>query len=70
MGLKRKSINKELLSGPDLTNQIIDILTKFGEEKIPFVVDVEAMYHQVKVSEEPQPFLKFLWWKNLDIEPF
>ena len=30
-----RSINKELLSGPDLTNQIIGVLTRFREEKLP-----------------------------------
>ena len=66
-----RSINKELLSGPDLTNQIIDILTRFCEEKIAFMADIEAMYHQVQVPEDQQSFLKFMWWKNhvIDREP-
>ena len=55
-----RSINKELLSGPDLTNQIIGVLTKFREQKIAFKADVEAMYHQVQVPEDEQSFLKFL----------
>ena len=54
-------INKELLSGPDLANQIIGVLTRFREEKIAFLADVEAMYHQGQVPEDQQSFLKFLW---------
>ena len=42
-----RSINKELLSGPDLTNQIIGVLTRFREEKLAFMADVEVIYHQV-----------------------
>ena len=34
------SINKELLSGPDLTNHIIGVLTRFRQEKIAFMADV------------------------------
>ena len=64
----RRSINKELLSGPDLTNQIIGALTGFHEEKIAFMADVEAMYHQVQVPEDQRSFLKFLWWENHDID--
>ena len=66
-----RSINKELVSGPDLTNQIIGALTRFHEEKIAFMADVEAMYHQVQVSEDKQLFLEFLWWENhnIDTEP-
>ena len=62
-----RSINKELLSGPDLTSQIIDILTRFCEEKIVFMSDVEAIYHQVQVPEDQQLFLKFPWCENHDI---
>ena len=60
-------INK-LLSGPDLTNQIIGVLTRSREEQIAFMADVEAMYYQVQVPEYQQSFLKFLWWENHDIE--
>ena len=38
-------INKALLSGPDLTNQIIGV----REEQIAVTGDIEAMYYQVKV---------------------
>ena len=60
--------NKELLSGLDLANQIIGVLTQFREEKIAFMADVEAMYHQDQVPENQQSFLKFLWWENHDID--
>ena len=35
------------------------------------MADVEAMYHQVQVSEDKQSFLEFLWWENhnIDTEP-
>ena len=64
------SINKGLLPGP-LTNQIIGVLTRFREEKIAFMADVEVMYHQVHALEDQQSFLKFLWWENhhIDTEP-
>ena len=55
-----KFTSKELLSGPDLTNLIIGVLTRFCEEEIAFMADVEAMYHQVKVPEDQQSFLKLL----------
>ena len=64
---QRKPINRELLSGPDLTNQIIGIMTRFREEKIAFMADIEAMYHQVLVPDDQQTFLKFLWWSTDDI---
>ena len=45
------SINKALLSGPDLTNQIVGVLLRFREEQIAVTGDNEAMYHQVKLPE-------------------
>ena len=65
---QERSINKELLSRPGLTDQIIGILTRFHEEKIAFMADVEVnMCHQVQVPEDQQSFLKFLWWENHDM---
>ena len=55
-----RSINKELLSGSDLTNEIIGVLTRFRAEKIVFMADLEAMYHQFQVPEDQQSSLKFL----------
>ena len=55
-----RPINKELLSGSDFTNQFIGVLTRFREEKIVFMADLEAMCHQVQVPEDQQSLLKFL----------
>ena len=41
------SINKVLLSKPDLTNQIAGVFLRFREEQIGVTGDTEAMYHQV-----------------------
>ena len=62
------SINKELLLGPDLTNQIIGVLLHFKEEPIAVTGDIEAMFHQVKVPEKQRNYLRFLWWKDSDLD--
>ena len=54
------SINKTLLSRPDMTKQIIGVLLRFREEQIAATGDIEAMYHQVKVPENQRCFLQFL----------
>ena len=41
--------------------QIIGIMTRFREEKIAFIADLEAMYHQLLVPDDQQAFWKFLW---------
>ena len=41
------SINKRLMSGPDLTNQIISILVKFRKDFVAVMADIEDMFYQV-----------------------
>ena len=45
------SLNNQLISGPDLANQLVGVLTKFREEPVAFIADVETMFHQVRVTE-------------------
>ena len=59
-------LNKELLAGPDLTNQIIGELLRFREEHVGVMGYIEAMFHQVKVPDTQRSFLKFLWWEDSD----
>ena len=63
---KVRCINRELLSGPDLTNQIAGVLLRFREEQVAVMGDIEAMFHQVKVPDDQCSFLKFLWWDDCD----
>ncbi|XP_028403950.1 uncharacterized protein LOC114526541 [Dendronephthya gigantea] len=66
-----ESLNDHLLQGPDLTSKLIGVLTRFRQEKVAFTADIEQMFYQVKVREEDQDFLRFLWWPsgNLTMEP-
>ena len=42
---KGRCLNRELLSGPDLANQIVGTLLRFREEQIAVIGDIEAMFH-------------------------
>ena len=66
-----KSLDDELLQGPDLTNSLVGVLTRFHQEPVAFMSDVEAMFHQVRVNPEDHSALRFLSWPNgnLDLEP-
>ena len=46
------SLNEQLLQGPDLTNSLIRLLTRFRQEHVAFMADIEAMSHQVRVPDE------------------
>ncbi|XP_054752108.2 uncharacterized protein LOC129257739 [Lytechinus pictus] len=64
---KGTSLNDQLLRGPDLTNSIVGVLTRFRQERVAVVGDIEAMFHQVKVPEKDRHALRFLWWKDGDL---
>lgn len=65
------SLNDKLLQGPDLTNSLVGVLTRFRQEKVALMSDVEAMFHQVHVKPDDCNALRFLWWPggNLSLEP-
>ena len=64
------SINENLLSGSDLTNQLVEILIRFWVGPVAFMADIQSMFYQVKVPVKQRSFLRFLWWNegNLDSE--
>ena len=64
---KGKSLNSELLQGPDLTNSLIGVLLKFRKEPVAVMADIRSMFHQVRVSAKDIDFLRFLWWPNGDV---
>ena len=65
--LNGRSINKELLMGLDLTNQLIGVLTRFRQEEVAVIADIEKMYVQILVADEHRSLLRFLWWKDGDM---
>lgn len=64
---KGKSLNKELLQGPDLANTLLGDVLRFRQEHTAFMADIEAMFYQVYVHDDHRDFLKFLWWPSGDI---
>lgn len=63
-----KSLNDQLLQGPDLTNSLFGVLTRFRQDLVAFMSDVEAMFHQVRMSPEDRSALHFLWWPDGDMD--
>ena len=65
------SLNDQLLQGPDLTNSLNGVLCRFRLERIAFIGDIEAMFHQARVVSHHHDYLRFLWWPNgqLDQQP-
>ena len=46
------SLNSTLLQGPNLTNNIVDVLLKFRQHEVALMSDIESMFYQVKVPPQ------------------
>ena len=55
------SLNKSLLTGPDLVENLIYVLLRFRQQ--PYAVSdyIEGMFLQVGVLPSDQPLLRFMW---------
>jgi len=58
------SLNDQLLQGPDLTNSLVGVITRFRQDPVAFMSDIEAMFHQVRVRPTDCDALRFLWWPD------
>ncbi|XP_071944711.1 uncharacterized protein [Antedon mediterranea] len=67
---KGVSLNKVLLSGPDLNNSFLGVLLRFRKEPIAVTADVEQMFYCFNVREDHCDYLRYMWFKdnNMDNE--
>ena len=61
------SLNDAIHQGPNLMNSLAGVLLRFRRELVAIVGDIEAMFHQCRVTPKDQNFLRFLWWEDGDI---
>ena len=65
---KKTCLNEKLLKGPDYLNKLIGILLRFRREPYAVTSNIDQMYHQIKVAENDQDTLWFVWRYNTDKE--
>ena len=58
------SLSDNLLTGPDLLQNLFGIIFRLREQKLAITADIEAMFLQVKVPPEDCKVLRFLWRDN------
>ena len=52
-----KSLNGMLYKGPDLTNSLVGVITRFREDRVAVMADIESMFYQVRVPDRDSSFL-------------
>ena len=53
-------------SCPDYLNKLIGILLRFRRELYAVISDIKQMYHQIKVAQNDQDTLRFVWRDKTD----
>ncbi|KAK7919305.1 hypothetical protein WMY93_010589 [Mugilogobius chulae] len=61
------SLNDTLIRGPDLNNTLLGVLLRFRREQVAVTVDVEQMFYCFRVKESHRNYLRFLWFKDNDL---
>ena len=56
-----QSLNSNLITGPDLLNNLVEILLRFRENSVAILSDIEGMFMQLAIRPEDQSVLRFLW---------
>ncbi|XP_075253221.1 uncharacterized protein LOC142345022 [Convolutriloba macropyga] len=67
---KGNSMNSNLLTGPDLLNNLVGLLLRFREKPVAITADIEAMFKQVGIMETDQPSMRFPWPTERSIKQF
>ncbi|XP_075264413.1 uncharacterized protein LOC142356371 [Convolutriloba macropyga] len=67
---KKQSLNKNLLSGPDLLNNLVGLLLRFRQDYIAVIADIEAMFMQICIRTGDQSCLRFLWPSKNSVQQF
>lgn len=62
-----ESLNKNLLQGPLLTNNLTGVLLRFWQEPVAVTCDIEGMFHQVHINAKHRDLPRFLWWEENDL---
>jgi hypothetical protein len=59
-------LNSLLMSGPDLTNNLVGVLMRFRKNAVAITSDVEQMFYQFRVTENHRDYIRFFWYQDND----
>lgn len=62
-----QSLNENLLVGPKLQLDLLDLLIQFRFYKVAFTADIEKMYRQIKINPNDEKFQLIVWRENAGV---
>ena len=57
-------MNSNLLAGPDLLANLLELILRFREYAVGVLADIEGMFMQIAIHPEDQSVLRFLWMSD------
>ena len=61
---KNESLNSNLLAGPDLLANLLELILRFREHAVDVLADIEGIFMQIAIRPEDQSALRFLWMSD------
>ena len=62
------SLNQVLLTGTNLSNDLLSILLRFRQGPVAAMADIEQMFYAFYVQPEHRKYLRFFWYKENDMD--
>jgi hypothetical protein len=59
-----QSLNKVLMTEPDLMNTLLGVLLRFRKETFALMADIEQMFYCFKVIPDHRKYLRFIWHED------
>ena len=61
------SLNRAVLSGENLLNNLVEVLIRFRQGKYACVADLTKCFFQVRIPREQQDLFRIVWFKDNDV---
>ena len=65
-----QSLNSNLLTGPDLLNNLLGFLMRFRERPVAVLADIESMFMQIAIHQVDESALRVLWIADNQIQQY
>ena len=62
------NLNGQVLSGPDLLNNLTGVILRWRRKQFPITSDVKGFFHQIFIDPKDDATYRFLWFEDESME--